>query len=108
MLQQFIELSLLVIGLYALITGKLPLVIGSNPKYSLEARIARLIGILFIAPLPTLMCIGVFMNLMRVPLDKILFMEPLVILLIIIIVAVIIQKSRKPVEAMDNHAKETL
>ncbi len=107
MIQRFIELSLLVIGLYAAITGRLPLAFGGNPAHVIEPRAARLIGILFISPFPILLCIGMSMGIAGVPIEKVVFIEPLTILLIIVIAIVIIQKSKKPVEAMDDLTKET-
>jgi len=108
MLQQFIELSLLLIGLYALLTGKLPLAFGSNPTHRLGTRAARLVGLLFIAPFPMLLCAGVSLGLLGMPLEKASFIEPLLVLLIIIAAVAIIQKSKKTVDAMDDGTKETL
>ena len=101
MLQAFIEFSLLAIGIYALFTGKLPmLLIGTSNK--IEPNIARLIGILFVLPLPSLLCIGMVMGILQVDIKQFIFVEPVLMLVVIILGIIFINRYRKPVELSES------
>ncbi len=108
MLQLFIELFFLATGLYILATGKLPLGFVGGSNYSVESHIARRIGILFVAPLPLFLCLGAVFNMAGAPLEKVGFIEPLVILLMVVSTVLIIRRSRNPVEQVDESVKENV
>ena len=97
MAQAFIEFSLLAIGMYALITGRLPnWIIGSNN--AIEKNIVRRIGILFVMPLPFLLCLGMVISLFQADIKQFFFVEPIFMFAIIVLGGILINRYRKPVE----------
>ena len=86
-------------GVYLLITGKMPGWWLASSNYKVKTNITRLIGFLYVLPLPSMICLGITLRLANVDLNQVAFIEPLFVLIVIILNAFITFRFREPVES---------
>jgi hypothetical protein len=99
-----IEVILLISGIWALVTGKLPSFLFGGPKYKLEGRGVRLLGVVLLLPIPIALVVGVVLGLLfgeEAQAYAMLF--ELVIVVGVGVVAVIFSRLiRKPLEETED------
>lgn len=99
-----LELALLIGGIYALVTARVPSLLVGGGKYQIEGRNARLFGVLLILPIPIVFLSSIILTLLfdDVGSEYVSTLEVMVVFGIAILAVVLMRVVGKPVQHSDN------
>ncbi len=95
-----IEIVMLIAGIWAIATGKMPGVLFGGGQYKIEGSAVRLLGLLLLTPIPLVIAGGIFLTLLLDEQSAVLYgtwLELVVVLAVGIAATIIVRFIRKPI-----------
>ena len=98
-----VEIALLIMGIWALVTAKTPSLI-AGPQYQIEGRNARLLGIILVLPLPITFVVSFILALFlgQQVVGIIALLEIFLIVIVLITAMIFIRRVRQPIIRTDE------